>query len=116
MKKQEQNFINALVEGGIYDYNEYIEARGNAWFDENMIYLRLRHCSAYVMIIGKYRVLKSYETIIAIIDTGTDTLYDFLRLVYGYTATSAMHIAKFEKDYCKGKWNCEHRYTWRPVK
>ena len=74
---------------------------------------RLRTCSAVVFETENYFILKSYRTIIAVIDKTTDTLYDVLRYVYGYTATSAQHISKFEKDYCRGKWNCEERLTYR---
>lgn len=80
---------------------------------------RLRSCKAKVAYVedkeqGKaYWVLGSYSTIVAVIDIGTDSLLDFLRLSYGYTATSAQHIAKFSHDYGAGKWGCEHRFTWR---
>ena len=74
---------------------------------------RLRTCSAVVFESENYYVLQSYRTPIAVIDKSTDTLYDVLRYVYGYTATSAQHIAKFEHDYCRGKWNCEMRLTYR---
>lgn len=74
---------------------------------------RLRTCSALVFETENYFILKSYNTIIAVIAKDTDTLYDVLRYVYGYTATSAQHISKFETDYCRGKWNCEMRLTYR---
>lgn len=68
---------------------------------------RLRSCSATVFDIvdnttGEvlYRVLRSYATIVAFVDERTNTMYDVLRLVYGYTATSAQHISKFHRDYC----------------
>ena len=51
----------------------------------------------------------------AAIDVRTDTLYDFLRYVYGYTSTSAQHISKFSKDYGMGKWGCANRLTYREV-
>ena len=79
---------------------------------------RLRSCNARVARVedveqGKaYWVLVSYSTIVAVIDTATDSLLDFLRWSYGYTATSAQHIAKFSHDYGAGKWGCEHRFTW----
>ena len=75
----------------------------------------LRSCSAEVYKGSRFIVLKSYSTIIAAIDTDTDTLYDFLRYVYGYTATSAQHIAKFSHDYGKGYWGCCSRLTYRPI-
>lgn len=75
----------------------------------------LRSCSAEVYKGDRFIVLKSYRTIIAAIDTETDTLYDFLRYVYGYTATSAQHIAKFSHDYGAGKWGCQYRLTYRSI-
>lgn len=73
---------------------------------------RLRSCSAMVTTTDKYYILQSYNTTIAIIDRATDTLYDALRMVYGYTATSAKHIAKFRQDYGRDRWGCtkELRY------
>ena len=41
--------------------------------------------------------LKSYDTVVALIYG--NCIYDFLRFTYGYTATSAQHIAKFTRDY-----------------
>lgn len=76
-------------------------------------YKRLRTCKAVVVETENYYILQSYSTTVAVIDKRTDTLYDVLRYVYGYTATSAQHISKFEKDYCRGKWNCEMRLTYR---
>lgn len=76
-------------------------------------YNRLRSCKAVVVETENYYILQSYRTTVAVIDKRTDTLYDVLRYVYGYTATSAQHISKFEKDYCRGKWNCEMRLTYR---
>lgn len=76
-------------------------------------YKRLRRCSAVVFETEHYFILQSYHTPIAVIAKSTDTLYDVLRYVYGYTATSAQHISKFEKDYGRGKWNCEMRLTYR---
>ena len=86
---------------------------------DDMEWKRLRSCNARVAQVvdveqGKvYWVLVSYRTIVAVIDTATDSLLDFLRWSYGYTATSAQHIAKFSHDYGAGKWGCEHRFTWR---
>lgn len=76
-------------------------------------YKRLRTCKAVVVETENYYILQSYRTTVAVIDKRTDTLYDVLRYVYGYTATSAQHISKFEKDYCSGKWCCEMRLTYR---
>ena len=40
-------------------------------------------------------ILRSYQTVIAIYDKRENTVYDFLRAVYGYTPTSCQHIRKF---------------------
>ena len=102
MKKSEQIEINNKVKAVVEDFykcEEYTEGIG-----------RLRNCTAFVFRQGKYIYLQSYNTIIAVIDTETDTLYDFLRLVYGYTSTSAQHIAKFAKDY-----HATEKFTWRSI-
>lgn len=73
---------------------------------------RLRSCSAWVYETTNYYFLRSYNTIIACIEKTTDTCYDVLRMVYGYTSTSAQHIAKFRRDYGSGKWGCVHEMRW----
>lgn len=73
---------------------------------------RLRTCQAYVYETPSFYVLRSYNTVVAIIDKSTDTCYDFLRAVYGYTNTSAQHISKFDKDYGRGMWGCKERVTY----
>ena len=107
MKKAEQMKINEEVKKAwnhfACDAGEYITSK------------RLRSCSATVTTTDKYYILQSYNTVIAIIDRATDTLYDALRLVYGYTATSAKHIAKFSQDYGHGKWRCEHELRYYDV-
>ena len=107
MRKQEQLAINEQVQKAIDDFNSENAMSG---FER-----RLRSCTATVFEQGHYYVLRSYNTIIAIIDKRTDTLYDFLRLVYGYTSTSAQHIVKFGKDYGQGKWGTANTLTWRAV-
>ena len=114
MKKSEQLAINEQVLTLVNDFNTTNNYTGN--------FTRLRSCSAEVAPImdaetGEllYYVLRSYRTIVAAIDVRTDTLYDFLRYVYGYTSTSAQHIAKFDHDYGNGKWGCTNRLTYREV-
>lgn len=63
--------------------------------------------------LNRFYILKSYRTIVAVIDTEDDICYDFLRKVYGYTVTSAQHIAKFQHDYGAGTWGCAYCLTWR---
>ena len=113
MKKSEQTHINAKVLAILTDINRFCFTGD---------FKRLRSCSAEVAPVmdaetGElmYYILRSYRTIVAAIDVRTDTLYDFLRYVYGYTSTSAQHISKFSKDYGMGKWGCAHSMTYREV-
>ena len=74
---------------------------------------RLRTCNAMVYSYknekGRVYILKSYNTLVAAVGA-SGRCYDFLRYVYGYTATSAQHISKFFKDYAPA--NAE-RLTYR---
>lgn len=96
--------------------NEVLEALDR--FNEELNYCsicagkRLRSCQAYVYETPSFYVLRSYSTVVAIIDKSSDICYDFLRGVYGYTNTSAQHISKFDKDYGRGKWGCKERVTY----
>ena len=116
MKKSEQLAINEQVLNALTVFNgANVSTRTDLWKP-------LRSCSAEVApaVDNKtgellYYVLRSYRTIVAAIDVRTDTLYDFLRYVYGYTSTSAQHISKFSKDYGSGKWGCAHSLTYREV-
>ena len=110
MNKTEQANINSSVEA-IFDnaVKEVYKVISNT----NPV--RLRSCSAVVFETEHYYVLRSYNTFVACIRKDTDTLYDALRFVYGYTNTSAQHISKFNHDYCNGYWGCEHVLTWRQI-
>lgn len=116
MKKSEQLAINEQVLNALTVFNgANVSTRTDLW-------RQLRSCSAEVAPAidnetGEvlYYVLRSYNTIVAAIDVRTDTLYDFLRYVYGYTSTSAQHISKFNQDYGMGKWGCTNRLTYREV-
>ena len=109
MKKVEQLSINEQVLEVLYKTERDVKiATDIEWY-------RLRSCQAYVANIGDISVLKSYNTIVAVINHATNTLYDFLRYVHGYTSTSAQHIAKFNKYYSTGTWGCENRLVYREV-
>ena len=96
MKKAEQLEINARVG------KEVAKFMNESSFHGVQFISRLRSCSAEVLASDSYYVLRSYRTIVALIDS-EGTCYDFLRDVYGYTATSAQHINKFARDYGNGK-------------
>ena len=70
---------------------------------------RLNHCQAWVYQTNGYCFLVSYKTIVAFIDD-RGNMFDVLRLVYGYTATSVMHITRF-----RNKFNHVSEHTWREV-
>ena len=70
---------------------------------------QLRTCKASVYETKNWFILRSYRTIVAAIHKDTHIGYDFLRYVYGYTATSAQHIYKFFADY-----DADKIYTYRP--
>lgn len=74
---------------------------------------QLRSCNAMVYDTKNYYLLKSYNTFVACIDKNSDILYDALRIVYGYTASSARQIAKFNNDYCQGVWTCKEHLIAR---
>lgn len=77
--------------------------------------VRLRTSSAYVLETDNYYLLRSYDTIVAVIDKSTNICYDALRHVYGYTATSAKHINKFITDYTGNYPSLATRYTFRDI-
>lgn len=68
---------------------------------------RLCSCKAEIFECDGILALVSYGTPIAVFAPEYESLYDCLRVVYGYTATSAQHISKFQK------WLAENNY---PVK
>ena len=108
MKKAEQKFINEEVLKEIEKINKDCE-NGVQFIS------RLRSCSAEVLASNNYYLLKSYNTIVAAIDND-GVCYDFLRYVYGYTATSAQHIAKFFSDYGRGAWRSDMKiYRYYPI-
>ena len=109
MKKEEQRIINDSILKEWEKATQELECRSE--YNIN----RLRSCSAEVLTTEHYHFLKSYNTIIAFIDKNTDTCYDVLRYVYGYTSTSAQHIAKFRNDYGYGKWGCTAELRYYPV-
>ena len=103
MKKDEQININNEVMSAFYDlcreYNPSINP------------VRLNRCNAYINETPKYYALISFKTLVAFIDKKNRICYDILRYDYGYTNTSAQHIAKFRKSY-----GAVDILTYRPVK
>lgn len=107
MRKVEQEKENLRVIEAWDLFADFIKNEPDIGYNPAM---RLRTCNAYVCCIGKWITLTSYSTIVAIIDSETRALYDVLRYRYGYTATSAQHIAKFAHDY-----EAKEKHTWRAI-
>ena len=85
---------------------------GLALWDEAAILKRekLYHCKAEVLeLSNNCLALVSYGTLVAVFDRLTGFFYDVLRYTYGYTATSAKHIAKF-RDMLGSSILKEYRY------
>lgn len=87
----------------LYNLNEKKPVKGK----------RLRSCKAWVFETEDYYILKSYETYVAVILKSADVMYDALRIVYGYTATSSKHITKFGQDYGQDKWGVHEKVVGR---
>lgn len=68
---------------------------------KDVVVTRIDYCKCGYICWGQYIFLVSYNTLVAYIDAD-GVLVDILRLVYGYTSTSAKHIAKFRNmfKYC----------------
>lgn len=66
---------------------------------------KLYCCQGDIWVYEGFLVLVSYGTPIALYTLDDSTLYDCLRIVYGYTATSAQHISKFSK------WLAENNFS-----
>ena len=102
MTRQEQLIINDYCEREIF--------KVGAELGKVLTVGRLRKCQAYVYETTSYYLLKSYCTFVAFTRKSDGECFDILRNVYGYTATSAQHIAKFKNDY-----NAVSYQTWREV-
>lgn len=93
MKREEQFAINVMCE-------EIWKAAMKEWDNVDTItHKKLRSCQATVFETEHYYYLRSYKTLVVVIEKKRNILVDVLRKVYGYTNTSAGHISKFANDY-----------------
>lgn len=100
MKKNEQMKINALCVA----YSKLAAKDAERWHGD---FVRLHKCSAAVCRTNDFEILRSYNTIVAMYHIKSGILIDILRREYGYTATSAQHIAKFRKIMTQRYGSCE---------
>lgn len=99
MKKEQQAITNekAITGVSIYKQNKVVGIE------------RLNTCKANVEYLEDGSVaLISYGALVALLDWAGN-FYDVLRYTYGYTATSAHHIAKF-RNKLRPLINNEYRY------
>lgn len=99
MKKEEQRAINEVVDDIYTCALDELNSESKGCWRAYAPCTKLRSCTAWVYETENFYLLQSYKTIVAIISKDSNTLYDALRTVYGYTPTSAQHIAKFQNDY-----------------
>ena len=102
MKKSEQIKINEKVLRVAETYlcetpHGRIYPKGKTYRIE-----RFRNCNACVWVNESGYFLQSYATIVAFIPYRGGDCYDFLRYIYGYTATSAKQISNYARDYGNG--------------
>lgn len=102
MTRREQIIMNDYCEREISEYE--------ADLGKILSLRRLHKCQAYVYETERYYILKSFATVVAFIRKSDGECFDILRIVYGYSATSAQHIAKFKRDY-----HAASTQTWREV-
>ena len=93
------------------DYRE-IESLLYLVFNKGKKLCRLYSCNAEIWGYMGIIALVSYGTPIAVY-TRDGSLYDCLRVVYGYTATSSQHISKFKKWLAENNHPVQHfvRFT-----
>lgn len=102
MKKAEQEAMNAYaIEQWVSLESDYANAVGAG---------RLASCQAWLYTASGVTFLMSYSTVVACHNHITGEFFDMLRFAYGYTATSAQHIAKFKR-----LMNPAKVFTYRPV-
>ena len=104
MKKEDIRKENLCVK---FAYDTFCKVTEN---ERDIDSKRLRSCNAVVYENVYYYYLVSYRTCVAFIQKNDGTLYDVLRMVFGYTATSAQHISKFARDY-----GAKQKLTYRDI-
>lgn len=108
-KYQKQRIDNSFVKAYFNTALEELKHDGKKYDCK-----RLRYCNAWVYETEHFYLLKSYDTFVCAISKFDHVTYDALRMVYGYTSTSAQHIAKFIHDYTPYPWTSTRR-TWRSI-
>ena len=108
-QKEYQRKINDLV---IEIYHKSQEEL-NSYYPQQ--WTQLLSCKAWTYRTEHYIFLMSYNTIVAVYSLIDYSLYDFLRYVYGYTATSTQHIAKFRNQMRIRYGTVQDKFRYYPV-
>lgn len=111
MTKQEQKQVNQIVLEKIDEFSnckKTVHSVKALRYCDAMVYEYVNDETGEVIY-----ALQSYKTVVALIYG--NCLYDFLRYVYGYTATSAQHIAKFTHDYIDIFYTETKTYRYYPI-
>ena len=94
-------------------YYEEIESLLYLVFNKGKKLCKLYSCNAEIWECSGILILVSYGTPIAVFAPEDGSLYDCLRVVYGYTATSAQHISKFEKWLAENNYNVQNAVRFK---
>ena len=94
-------------------YYTEIESLLYSVFDKGKKLCKLYSCNAEIWECSGILILVSYGTPIAVFAPEDGSLYDCLRVVYGYTATSAQHISKFEKWLAENNYNVQNAVRFK---
>lgn len=110
MTKQEQQFINEKVLSVMRESDEEYDSMHwqHAW-------KRLYNCTAEYAETEHYIFLRSYNTIIAVYSKIDRNVYDYLRYVYGYTATSCQHVHKFVRKCSEFRIGYPDLFSYKPI-
>ena len=95
-----------------YRYYRGIEGILHYVFKTGKKRCRLYSCNAEIRECTGTLVLVSYGTPIAVY-TDDGSLYDCLRVVYGYTATSSQHICKFRKCLAENNYPVQYEVRFK---
>ena len=112
MSKEYQVIENAMA---LDNFNKALEDLQEYARTHDVPLKQLRSSCASVFETDNYYLLRSYNTIVAVIDKHNKVCYDALRHVYGYTVTSAKHISKFCEDYGIAGYHIGTRYVFRNI-
>lgn len=94
-------------------YYKDIESLLYSVFNNGKKRCKLYSCSAEIWECNGILALVSYGTPVALFTADDGSFCDCLRVVYGYTATSAQHISKFKKWLAENNYNVQYAVRFK---